>query len=328
MATKLRQLLLSTGEDILHAHELAMHLARRAGADPAGQINFAARVAQNFAIGDELIFSIEETDSNSYLLRAISNSYPDGIEKEVPGKLSPADVALIYDNLWKGRDELERSYRDMQQFTFALSHDLKNSLAKLKLAISLAEEEPMPPAVQAYMQVIHRAANRFEHAMKSLNEIIKIGHAEPALISPASLFNEVREEFVETFNAVNATIEVDFSALPQISYIETYLRSIFSNVVGNAVKYARNGNPLHLTVKAMKEGDHVVFSFTDNGQGIDLTAHGHKLFLPFTRFSNHSEGSGIGLYLVKNMVESNGGRIEVESVYGAGTTFRFYLREY
>jgi signal transduction histidine kinase len=328
METELRQLSLSTGEDILLAHELAMHLARRAGAGPTDQINFAARVAQQCTIGGQVAFSIEEKGKDRYLLKVVSSNHPASIEKEVPRKIDSTDLVVIYDNIWKGRDELERSYRDMQQFTFALSHDLKNSLAKLKLAISLVEEEPMPAVAQNYIQIIHRAANRLEHTMRSLNEIVKLGHSTAAIISPAAIFEDVREEFTETLDAINATLTVDFSALNEMNYVETYLRSIFSNVVSNAIKYAEPGRPLHLTITGAQKGRYGIFTFTDNGQGIDLAAHRDKLFLPFTRFSGHSEGSGIGLYLIKNMVESNGGSIEVESMPGRGTTFTFFLREY
>jgi signal transduction histidine kinase len=328
METELRQFSLSTGEDILLAHELAMHLARRAGAGPTDQINFAARVAQQCTIGGYIAFSIEEKEKDRYLLKVISSNHPASIVKEVPRKIDSSDLVVIYDNIWKGRDELERSYRDMQQFTFALSHDLKNSLAKLKLAVSLVQEEPMPATVHNYLDIIHRAANRLEHTMRSLNEIIKLGHAEPRIISPAGIFEDVREEFTETLYDINATLTVNFSPVNEMNYIETYLRSIFSNVVSNAIKYAEPGRPLHLMVTGFKKDKYGIFTFTDNGLGIDLQMHRDKLFLPFTRFSGHSEGSGIGLYLIKNMVESNGGRIEVESIPGTGTTFTFYLREY
>ena len=72
----------------------------------------------------------------------------------------------------------------------------------------------------------------------------------------------------------------------------------------------------------------IILTFKDNGEGIDLEKFGSRLFTPFTRFNTEQEGKGIGLYIVKKMIEKNGGKIEVESEIGKGTTFIIYLREY
>lgn len=71
-----------------------------------------------------------------------------------------------------------------------------------------------------------------------------------------------------------------------------------------------------------------MISFKDNAEGIDMERNGSRLFTPFIRFNQEQEGKGIGLYLIKKMIEKNGGRLEVESEKGRGSTFTIYLKEY
>jgi two-component system CheB/CheR fusion protein len=86
---------------------------------------------------------------------------------------------------------------------------------------------------------------------------------------------------------------------------------------------------LEIHVKAHSENQNIVILFSDNGQGIDLVKNNPQiLFQPFTRFSNDTDGKGLGLYIIKTMVERNGGRVEIESTLNQGTTFRFVLQPY
>jgi len=143
----------------------------------------------------------------------------------------------------------------MQQFTFALAHDLKNSLTKLKLALSLVADEEMPPVISNYFQIINRSAERLENIMVSLNKIIQLGDTSPdvvKVISPATVFAEVQEEFAEALNQKNAEIRIDFSELTQLNYIEVYLKSIFTNLVSNAIKYSSSHRPLRLCISARR----------------------------------------------------------------------------
>lgn len=334
MTTELTQIPFETDADILHIHEVAMQTARRAGISVAEQIRFAAAVAENCFDcegADHIIFSIEEKENGRWLLKAEMRVRCRSIEREFfvrPGRraLLPAVETTV-----QKQKRWEDSYRDMQQFTFALAHDLKNSLTKLKLALSLLEDEEIPPSISNYVQIIHRASGRLEAIMMSLNKIIEVGDSSPDVVkkvSPELVFADVHEEFAEALAKSGAVVTVDFSNVNELSYIEVYLKSIFANLVSNAIKYSSPQRPLEIAVTASKQGFQTVLSFSDNGQGIDLQRFGDKLFMPFTRFSSNTDGSGIGLYLIKNIVERNGGKIEIESRPDHGTTFHLFLQEY
>jgi signal transduction histidine kinase len=333
MDKELKRLRLGNDSDILLAHHLALQLAGKGGVSILEQLNYAGLVTQHcllaYVYQDEIIFSLRRQDDR-YILCAITQQDLYSIEIDVPRDINIADIPLIPGYIEETKLQQEESYRDMQQFTLALSHELKNSIAKIKLAVSLVELEEMLPAVDTYVKIIHRASDRLERTMLNLNEIIRLRHLSGIAkkIAPINIFEDVKEEFSEALCGIDNTLNTHFSGVDEMNYVETYLRSIFSNVISNAIKYSHPGRPLRLLVKGRKTNSHTIFSFTDNGQGIDLSLYREKLFEPFSRFSSHAQGSGLGLYLIKTMVERNGGKIEVTSKPGEGTTFHFFLKEY
>ena len=113
-----------------------------------------------------------------------------------------------------------------------------------------------------------------------------------------------------------------------INYVEGYIRSIVGNMISNALKYAYPDRPPRLDIDFDMKDDHYIIHFTDNGMGIDLDKYGKDLFKPFKRFSSEGKGMGIGLHMINNMVQKNGGRIDVKSKPGEGTKFSVYLKEY
>jgi len=327
MATRLTQISIRTEEDLLRVHELALQIAEWAGLPVRDRLRFAAGVAAHcFELTgtNQLAFCIDSRNGR-FILTADINTLP-VVERELTGDMQGQTFQEPKpDRQW------EKGYRDMQQFTFAMAHDLKNSLTKLKLALSLLEEEEIPESINHYVQIIHRAAARLEAIMVSLNKVIQVGDSSPDVVStlsPAVIFADAQEEFADTLSKSGAGVTTDFTLVSGLNYIDVFLKSIFSNLLSNAIKYSSPQRPLEVIVSARRHGGKTVFTFSDNGQGIDLKVCGDKLFMPFTRFSNNTDGSGIGLYLVKNIVERNGGKIEIESTPEQGTTFRLFLQEY
>lgn len=334
MATELTRVSVKSDEDVLKLHELCMLLGRWAGLRVPDRIRFSAGIAnQSNPNNSEVIqvcFSIEEKDNQTCLVTEIQN-HSRNIHERILQPVDDIQVSTVVDILNDNNLDTAQGYNDMRQFTFALAHDLKNSLTKLKLALSLVSDEEMPPVIHNYFQIINRSAERLENIMIGLNKIIQLGDTSPDVVKPvfpATVFAEVQEEFAEVLNQKNAEIKVDFSALPQFNYIEVYLKSIFSNLLSNAIKYSSSHRPLRLCISASRVNGKAAFSFSDNGQGIDLSKAGDKIFQPFNRFSNSPDGTGIGLYLVKNIVERNGGQIRIESEPDRGTCFHILLRDY
>lgn len=330
-SSPLFRFVLSAETDFIWFHSVCLQIARWAGINNTEQLYLAFSIIekcdQQLQEPGEVCFFVTRDRTPILKVTIKSADVSDTIEVSLPAQPDPATKPVIRDDLASDDETWKPEYRDLRHFNYALSHDLKNSLAKLKLALSLLEEEKVPSNLQYYIDIIHRSSVKLESTMLSLNKIIELGHASAKVVQPicpAGVFEEVVEDFSENIYE----LKKDFSDVESINYIEVYLKSLYTNMLSNAVKYASPDRPLVFAVAAHKDGDHIVLSFTDNGQGIDLETYNSKIFHPFTRFSNKAEGSGMGLYLVKSIVERNGGRVEVESEPDKGTTFRFYLREY
>lgn len=127
---------------------------------------------------------------------------------------------------------------------------------------------------------------------------------------------------------INPEFDIDFSECKSINYIESYLFSIFRNILSNSLKFRSDKRKLNIVIHSGCKESTIWLSFSDNGMGINLDKYGNDLFKPFKRFSSKAEGSGLGLNLVKNIVTRNGGNIEVKGNKQGGTTFTVYLVPY
>ena len=118
-----------------------------------------------------------------------------------------------------------------------------------------------------------------------------------------------------------AVITSDFSEMAKIKYDTIYLESIFLNLVGNSLKYRSNERIPEIFIKSEVIKGKVRLIFKDNGLGIDLEKHGHKLFGLNKVFHRHPEAKGVGLFMVKTQVEALNGTIYATSEVNKGTTF-------
>jgi signal transduction histidine kinase len=223
--------------------------------------------------------------------------------------------------------QLSKSYDRMKEFTYAISHDLKTPLSSLKMSSDFLEQKPKAKDAAVYKAILSRSVKRLDKTVHSLIEIIDMqerGKQRAKKLEFTELFDEAKEENEQFIIESNASVIADFNA-PGICYLEAYLQSIFHNLLSNAIKYRDQSRPLSINVETRNTEDGVLLKFADNGSGMDLDMIRDRLFTPFNRFSDQTEGKGIGLYLIKGMVESNGGKVSVESQPGKGTTFTFHL---
>ena len=98
------------------------------------------------------------------------------------------------------------------------------------------------------------------------------------------------------------------------------------NLLSNALRYSYPGRNPIITLTCTKEDNHQVLRVSDNGIGIDLSKHGDKLFGIYQTFNGNADARGFGLFISKNQIEAMGGKIEVESEIGKGTTFKIYFK--
>ncbi|MFT3680443.1 MAG: sensor histidine kinase [Ferruginibacter sp.] len=230
----------------------------------------------------------------------------------------------------KLNDKLQKTNEYLEEFAYTVSHDLKTPLTSINLSLHFLDEVNDPESKIVYIDIIARAAKRLERTVQGLVEIIDVQTQNKNLAKKINLeefFTDLLEEFKPQIDGKNILIEHSFM-VNELCFLEAYLNSILTNLLSNSIKYRQPDQTLKISVTSRRKEGMVLFTITDNAEGIDLAKNGTRLFTPFNRFNTQTEGKGIGLYIIKKMVEKNDGRIEVESEKGKGTTFRLYLKEY
>jgi signal transduction histidine kinase len=169
---------------------------------------------------------------------------------------------------------------------------------------------------------------RFKRTIDHLTEVSKLQKEHTPTteaVELASVVEGVRLDLAPLLTQTNAQLSVDVADCPPIRFPEKNLRSVVYNLLSNALKYRSPDRRPHIDLQCRMNNGYAILAVHDNGLGIP-TSQQPKLFTMFQRFHDHVEGSGVGLYMVKKMVENAGGRIEVHSQEGTGTTFFVYFK--
>lgn len=219
----------------------------------------------------------------------------------------------------------------LDNFIHIVAHDLRSPVGNLKLLMSIFHKTDDVSKKMQFIDKIDSAVCSLDNTLKGLMEIVELQNENKGNEKTLS-FEKVLElfkvDYVDQIAVKGINFVVNFDACPQISYIEGYLLSILKNLVSNAIKYADENKDSKITITTERSSGYILLTVKDNGIGIDMERHKERLFMPFKRFTTKAEGKGIGLNIIKTMIEKNGGKIEVESELEVGTTFYVYLKEY
>jgi two-component system CheB/CheR fusion protein len=235
----------------------------------------------------------------------------------------------LEEGLKQVQEQLQKSNAFMENLLYMAAHDLKSPLSSLSMLLQLLS--PASEEERLQLGMIRKMVNRLNEVIHGLIVIIRSLHQEDNLFEEILLQKEI-DEILNMHKPALAEkegeIQVEIKGIHSMIYLRPFLRSILNNLLSNAIKYsAPERKPLiHLSVESVHE--YVLFVIRDNGIGIDLKKVNKQLFSPFKRFHDNATGSGIGGFIVKSLIEKNGGRIEVESTPGEGTTVKCYLKEY
>lgn len=224
-------------------------------------------------------------------------------------------------------EELKKINVDLDNFIYTASHDLKAPISNMEglvdaLKISGENKEERGELIE----LMTKSLLRLGRTINDLTEIAKIQKQKDwtnEVVDFSEIVEEVIQDLQRFIGEAGATINLDFN-VSAIKFSKKNLRSIFYNLISNAIKYKKNDTAPIVDVRTFLEKDKIVIYASDNGLGIK---HENKkrVFEMFRRLHVHVEGSGMGLYIVKRIVENAGGTIDIESKAGEGTTFRIYL---
>lgn len=223
--------------------------------------------------------------------------------------------------------------RQQMEFVAAVSHELRTPLAVIRsaadnLADGVVHDDPQ---VRKYGDLVRGEGRRLTEMVEQILELsgIHSGQRSFALraVPVISLMHEVMRASSTLSEAAQIDVEFDIpESLPPVLGDEQALRRVFQNLIGNAIKYGASGG--WIGVKATSSGREVTISVSDKGIGIPATEQ-QKIFEPFYRAPDvvaaRIHGAGLGLNLVRRIVEAHGGRVGVRSVEGSGSEFSVHL---
>lgn len=209
-------------------------------------------------------------------------------------------------------------------FTHIVSHNLRSHAGNIQMLSDMIISEGDRGEQMSLIRMLHANAGNLIETLDNLNEVIKIQDNAQAEKTPVHL-GEVTQRVFEILSAAvlqsHADIVVNNPDDIWLNIVPAYIESIFINLITNAIKYRNPDRALKITVDMERRGTVTSIRIADNGLGMDLDLHGHKLFGMYKTFHRHPDARGMGLFLVKNQVEAMGGRIWADSQPGAGMTF-------
>lgn len=279
----------------------------------------------------------------------VSNSYFNSVYQPLIDSSGKVEAVLIFavevtelvaarkkmtdfnDELSDKNNELLRINNDLDNFVYTASHDLKSPIANIEGIVILLRDilqGKLPEEDEQILDMAWEAINKLKETIADLAEITKVQKELQSKVEPLqfnSILEDVKKDIQTQIDEADAVIDADFK-VKDILYARKNLRSIMYNLVSNAIKYKSPDRPAEVKIRTYMENEFVVLEVRDNGLGIKKEQQ-HKLFSMFKRLHSHVEGSGIGLYIVKRIIENNNGMITVDSELNKGTTFKVFFKQ-
>jgi len=248
-------------------------------------------------------------------------------------------VAERTSELIKKNTELENYNHELQQFSWVVSHDLKEPLRKIQTFNQIVREKYLTGIPEA-LRYIDRSVSASERLSRLIDNLLhysrlSVDHSFTC-INLNEVISDLLEDFDDEIKKKNARVIVD--ELPTVDSIPGQLRQVFQNLLSNALKFTAADQRPEISIRSLliqentfessedEKGLFCKIIFTDNGIGFD-SQYSERIFLIFQRLHNdfEFEGTGIGLAIAKKIVSRHGGQIRAESALGKGTSFEIIL---
>lgn len=238
------------------------------------------------------------------------------------------ELRISNNDLNNSIEDLSQINQELDNFVYSASHDLKAPLNNLEGLIELLEPSKGSEPDQAeILKLISKSVKRFKGVVNDMTLIAQTAkdtHRMHTIDFPM-LLSEIKSDLGHLINSTGSVINLDLK-VKQIQYPRKEIRSILFNLISNGIKYSYPNRPPVINVRTSKvTSEEILLEVEDNGSGIEAEDIS-KLFDKNFRINSTIEGSGLGLFIVKRMVENRSGRIEVVSKVGKGSKFSIYLK--
>ncbi|HEY9046398.1 MAG TPA: HAMP domain-containing sensor histidine kinase [Ohtaekwangia sp.] len=277
-------------------------------------------------VSEALAASFIRQGVNDYVLKSDLHRLPLAIQKAM--RYSSNALATREELLTK-IEALSKANGELESMIYGVTHNLRSPLNSVLGLLDLAKQEGVTSSksLAHYFQMIESSIRKLDTSINDVLKLAKISKNEPVLekIDFRKILDDGLEQmrFLKGFDRLRKQIEINQSCL---FYSDNYrVSAILNNLLSNAIKYMDNSKAepfVNIQVDITKET--ATITITDNGIGINK-AYLSKIFSMFYRATSQGEGTGLGLYLVKDTVQALKGTVEIESKEGDGTTFRITL---
>ncbi|WP_293310544.1 ATP-binding protein [Pedobacter sp. UBA5917] len=220
-------------------------------------------------------------------------------------------------------EKLQAAYEELDTFSYTISHDLRTPLTSIKTYTELLlKNKSIDEGGRKMLDRILNGADKMNFLIKEILNLARVGRSDIVFetVEMDSLLKEIKNEIWTAFKADNS--ELILGQLPNLKGDKTMITQVFTNLIGNAVKYSLMAEKPKIEVSAYIDGGEIVYAIKDNGIGIDNRYY-DRVFELFKRMDNVKdiEGTGVGLAIVKRVVEKHDGRVWFESKLNVGSTF-------
>ncbi len=239
------------------------------------------------------------------------------------------EVADLNRSLTDRANQLEMLNKELESFTYSVSHDLKAPLRSIQGFTDIILNEyvdELSDEVIRLFGIVKKNARRMDQLIKDLLDLSRVTRLNLNFVSLN--MNEIIDEVVnDNFSAyMTDKVDLDVNTLLPAAGDKTLIQQVWSNLVSNAIKYSQKSEAPKIKISSEVKGKCIVYSIKDNGVGFN-PEYAHKLFNTFQRLhsSDEFEGTGVGLAIVKRIVNRHGGEIWAESEENKGAVFYFTL---
>jgi signal transduction histidine kinase len=259
--------------------------------------------------------------------RAFSHEEEEIVELFASEAGSAVENARLFADMEAQAAVLAKKNAELDAFTYSVSHDLKAPLVTIQAMCGMVMEDQAERLDDDGKRVLKRIEANAMHMAQLIGDLLALSKIGREARAPEAVaIHEVVEGVLDRLSGqIRARgVEIDSTADVTVWGVRVHLEQVFANLISNAVKYLGTTQNARVEIRAEEaDGKFVEFSVRDNGIGIDPAYH-TRVFELFQRLRDvEAEGTGVGLALVKKIVDTAGGRIWVESTPGHGATFRF-----
>lgn len=252
-----------------------------------------------------------------------TNLITDIVKKEETLKKKNTQLKALASKLTTQKNQLE-------DYAYITSHNLRSPVGNINALLNLYNSDPNAETLKFFIENLNTTTNNLNSTIDNLSELFTIKkniNKRKVTLDLEKNLKGVISSLSEEIKAKDAIVEYDFSKAKEVRFPKVYLESILLNLLTNALKYSSPDRKPHITFKSTPKKGYITLSCTDNGLGINLDRHKHKIFGLNKTFHRNADARGVGLFITKAQVEAMEGTVAVDSVEHEGSTFYINIKK-